>query len=409
MASTPPPINPSALVPYVGMYTIPIRLMGTAKSRGGNLLMKAELENGKVSRADWRAAARDNGFYYIDEYLSDDDVNDPWLLGWTLAYSDEWNRKRTRSGVDFYPDISPLMSQLDYLWQLKVRTGCTKWVHANADGMAVTASMFEKPPYNGMRGSEVPVMARLTLRTTDWYPVMKTSANTPSEIARRPMYLPAQALLRMQTWMDAAASNATPPVPGDYGCIVEANTGWNSPLAVTADEMRQQRDFLLGRAAFPFPSDPVADGRQAVAKKLTVLPKVWVWWTGNGQDGPGWKWIAQSDEQATCQAAITAELLGTAPQPAPDPEPPVVVPPVTPPSADYVTRAEWQAAVTDLYAKIAEDKLALKDAGDTIAKLADTVGRLGDSTADAARAAAEARATLDRIRAALTPAQVPQA
>lgn len=324
--ATPTPINANAIVPYVGMYSIPMRLMPEAKARGCNTLYKAELENGNAKRGDWRAVARDLGFYYVDE-PSDDlaaDLADPFLLGWCLPHSDEWNRVRGTT----LQDPAPLVEQARNFRTAATAAG--KWVTANADGQAITTSLFEKPPYNGVKGNEVRVMRELTLRTMDDYPVNNTSANTPEQIARRPMYLPAQALYRMQRWMamDAAA------VVADYGVIVEAQKGWNSPLAVTPDQMREQRDYLLGRKPFPWPVDDVFDGSKKTTDSIKVMPRLWVWWTGNGQNGPGWKWIAQTDEQRQAQIEITTELLGTPAAPPPEPGPLPDAP---------VTRAEWEA------------------------------------------------------------------
>jgi hypothetical protein len=372
MAETPPPLNPNAIIPYVGMYSIPVRLMPQAKARGCNTLMHSETDDGKVSQADWRAAARANGFYYLDFPSADLDADaaDPFLIGWLIKDSDEWNRKRSRSnpttGVweDYLPDVTPFLAEADRLQAYRAATGKGPSVCANADGPAVTTALDQKPPYPGLKNNERVLMKRLNGLFMDHYPVTNTGANTPAEIARRPMYLPAQAMQRMYDWMGLEPDRVRPQW---YGAIIEANTGSGKPLAVTPAQMREQVDYLIGRKAFPYPVDPNANGKLVSDRLLAVeaRPRVLIHWTANGANGPAWKWIAQTDEQAAAQTDITKALLGT-PTPAPLPDDPA-------PDAKDALIAELQRQVADAEkrAETAADQYAVCAA--RVAELQDAI------------------------------------
>jgi hypothetical protein len=98
---TPPAINANALIPYVGMYSIPARLLGEVVKRGCNCVFHSETDDGRVNQADWRSACRETGLGYFDFPSADldADADDPFLLGWIIKDSDEWNRKRGVSSV----------------------------------------------------------------------------------------------------------------------------------------------------------------------------------------------------------------------------------------------------------------------------------------------------------------------
>jgi hypothetical protein len=227
-------------------------------------------------------------------------------------------------------------------------------VCANADGPSVTTAIYEKPPYNGVANNERRLMRLLNGRFVDWYPAVNTAANTPAEVARRPDYLPAQAVQRMFDWMwdeftsgAASGDNLTMVNPGSawYGVIMEANTAANKPVAVTPARMRAQADYVLGRMPFMYPADPKFSGKTVVQKIIDPRVRVKIDWTANGADGPGWKWIAQTDAQAQMQLDINRELLGTPATPGPvvDPPPIVIPPPPVDPAAQL--RADFEAFV----------------------------------------------------------------
>jgi hypothetical protein len=356
MASrNPPPLNANALIPFVGMYSIPARLLPEAKKRGINCIFHSESESGKVSQADWRAACRDEALRYFDFPSADldADADDPFLAGWIIRDSDEWNRVRGTSGV---PDPARFIAEAERLAAYnaaRVAAGKpTVPVCANADGPAVTAAIFEKPPYNGVKNNERAVFRKVNGRFIDWYPAVQTAANTPAELAKRPDYLPAQAVQRVRDWMvlNDVRDGFVPAWPAFYGVIVEANTGHNRPVAVTPERMQAQIDYLLGRASFPYPADPIFSGKTIVQKIMDAdaVPRVKIDWTANGLDGAGWKWIAQSDAQAQKQLEINRMLLGTPDAPVPtDP-----VPPPTPIDAAAKLRADFDQFRADTLASL---------------------------------------------------------
>jgi hypothetical protein len=341
---TPPTLNAIALIPFVGMYSIPARLLPEAKKRGVNCIFHSESESGKVSQADWRSACREQGLYYFD-FPSDDldaDAEDLFLVGWIIRDSDEWNRKRRIDGVDQVVDPAAFIAEADRLNAYNAtRMAAGKqpvYVCANGDGPTITTAIFEKPPYDGRKNNERALYRRVNGRFMDWYPAVGTASNAPSEIARRPDYLPAQAVQRIFDWMRdepyvPPGDGPVPlPVTAWYGAIVEANTGHNRPVAVTPDRMQAQIDFLLGRTAFPYPADPKYSGKTIVQKIIDreCVPRTLIHWTANGLDGAGWKWIAQTDAQAQKQLEINRMLLGAPgdvpndPAPAPTPVPDTV-------------------------------------------------------------------------------------
>jgi hypothetical protein len=353
------PANPTG-VKYCAMYTLPIRLMDEAKARGCNLLVHSESENGTVLQRAWRSAARDRGLPYVDTYLDDSDTEDPSLLGWIVRDSDEWNRKRTRKNPttgafeDYLPEVTPFVAEAQKLAALNAARGTSKWIMANADGPSVTTALDQKPPYNGVRNNEKALLPFLTVRSVDWYPVNNTAQNTPAEIARRPLDLPAKAVYRLRTWSDEIGAP-----PALYAAFVEAQKGWNSPLAVTPDQMREQVAYLTGDKAFPFPSPT---GKSTLSVKQPLID-ILIWWTANGQSGPGWKWIAQTPEQAAAQTDITRGLLGTTLPPLPDDPAPdprdALVAELQRQVADAEKRAETAA---DQYAVCAARVVELQDA-----------------------------------------------
>lgn len=355
-----PVINPNALIPYVGMYSIPARLLGEVVKRGCNCVFHSETDDGKVNQADWRFACREAGLGYFDFPSAnlDADAADPFLFGWIIRDSDEWNRKRGTQSTLTNP--AAFIAEANRLQSFNVGQAAsgnrTVPVCANADGPSVTTAIYEKPPYNGVANNERRLMRRLNGRFVDWYPAVNTAANTPSEVARRPDYLPAQAVQRMFDWMADEWASYMPGVgeamvsPGEawYGVIMEANTPSNKPVAVTPARMRAQIDYVLGRSPFSYPADPKFSGKTVVQKIIDVRVRVKIDWTANGSDGPSWKWIAQTDAQAQMQLDINRELLGT-PTPAPpiDPPPVVVVPPpvITPVDPVVQLRADFEAFV----------------------------------------------------------------
>jgi hypothetical protein len=364
------PANPT--VKYVAMYTIPIRLMDEAKSRGINLLVHSELENGTVDQRAWRKAAADRGLPYIDTYLDDSDANDPNLLGWIVRNSDEWNRVRGNPPV--LPDVAPFIAETKRLAALNAAKGTSKWIMANCDGQAALAALFEKPPYNGVKNGEKSLLPFLTLRSVDIYPVVATAADTPEQRARRPMDMPAKAVYRLRTWSDEIGAP-----PALYAAFVEAQKGWNSPLAVTPDQMREQVAYLAGDKAFPFPSPT---GKSTLSVKQPLID-ILIWWTANGQSGPGWKWIAQTPEQAAAQTDITRALLGTSLPPLPDD-------PAPDPRDALIAELKWQVvdadrATADALAKVADLETQLANANVTVKALARVVFALNE--VDDARAA----------------------
>lgn len=301
-------------VKYVGVYSQRARDLAFWASKGINLAVHWESESGNVTQAQWRQAARDAGLCYIDTYLSDADVTDQNLIGWLLKDSDEWNR--ARGNPAYRPDTAPFIEEAKRLALLNTAAGTDKLILANADGPGVTTAIFEKPPYNGVKNGELALLPFLTGRSIDWYPVVGTASTQPSEIARRPMHLPAQAVWRLRTWSDAAQAK-----PATYAAIIEAAKNWRAPLSVTPAQMREQVDYLIGNRAFPVPD---ANGKpvQFQGKLVDII----VWWTANGQDGPGWRWIASTDEQLAALEEITRNIKASSPatrpttNPAPVPE-----------------------------------------------------------------------------------------
>jgi hypothetical protein len=171
--------------------------------------------------------------------------------------------------------------------------------------------MWERPAYDGVKNGEKALLPSLTARSVDWYPSSKPPATAPSEVVRRPMYLPAQAVWRLRTWSDQV--NAP---PATYVAIVEAAKGWNSALSVTPDQMREQVDYLVGNRPFPVP-DANARQVQVQGRQIDIL----VWWTANGQDGPGWNWFASTPAQEAALIEITAKLKAPAPSTQPTTQP----------------------------------------------------------------------------------------
>lgn len=294
LPTTAPATQPT--VKYVGVYTQRARDLAFWASKGINLAVHWESESGNVTQAQWRQAARDAGLYYIDTYLSDGDVTDPNLIGWLLKDSDEWNR--ARGNPPYRPDPAPFIEEAKRLALLNATAGANKIIMANADGPGVTTAIFEKPPYNGIKNGEMALLPFLTGRSIDWYPVVGTASTQPSEIARRPMHLPAQAVWRLRTWSDAAQAQ-----PATYAAIIEAAKNHRAPLGVTPAQMREQVDYLIGNRPFPVP-DANAKPVQFQGKLVDII----VWWTANGQDGPGWKWIASTDEQLAALEEITRSI-----------------------------------------------------------------------------------------------------
>jgi hypothetical protein len=332
---TPPAINANALIPYVGMYSIPARLLGEVVKRGCNCVFHSETDDGKVNQADWRSACRETG-------LGTSTSRRPtWTpTPTTRSYSAGSSRIRTngiasaacQACLRTRPGSSPKRTGYGRSTTARIAAG-KRWVPvcANADGPSVTTAIYEKPPYNGVANNERRLMRLLNGRFVDWYPAVNTAANTPAEVARRPDYLPAQAVQRMFDWMwdeftsgAASGDNLTMVNPGSawYGVIMEANTAANKPVAVTPARMRAQADYVLGRMPFMYPADPKFSGKTVVQKIIDPRVRVKIDWTANGADGPGWKWIAQTDAQAQMQLDINRELLGTPATPGPVVDPP---------------------------------------------------------------------------------------
>jgi hypothetical protein len=123
--------------------------------------------------------------------------------------------------------------------------------------------------------------------------------------------------------------------------------------------MREQVAYLTGDKAFPFPSPT---GKSTLSVKQPLID-ILIWWTANGQSGPGWKWIAQTPEQAAAQTDITRGLLGTSLPPLPDnpaPDPrDALVAELQRQVADAEKRAETAA---DQYAVCAARVVELQDA-----------------------------------------------
>lgn len=277
---------------HVGIYSQPASSLQKWRDRGMSLAMHWESESGKVTQAQWRAAARAAGLVYLDTYLADSDADDPHLVGWILRDSDEWNRARGNPATR--PAVAPFIAEAQQFAALNRARGASKWIVANADGPGVTTAMWEKPPYPGIVNNEKALLPYLTGRSWDWYPVVNTAANTPAEIARRPMYLPAQAGWRIRTWCEAWGAP-----PAKQIAIVEAAKGWKAPLGVTAAQMIEQAEYLMGEKPFPVPD--------ANARPVTFqgqLANVLVFWTANGQDGPGWRWDVCTDEQLAAMKTI---------------------------------------------------------------------------------------------------------
>lgn len=332
------PTTQPGKVKWVGVYSQPIESFDKWKAMGVNLLVHSELKNGTVKQADWRAGARARDLHYIDTYLSDDDVNDDHLLGWVVKDSDEWNRARGNPPVR--PAVAPFIAEAQRLAALNVAKGTSKWIFANADGPSVTTALWEKPPYPGIVNGEKALLPYLTARSMDWYPRVSTASTQPSEVARRPLYLPAQATWRLKTWSDQIGAQ-----PAAYIAIVEAAKGWNSPLGVTGDEMRETVDYLMGVRPFPVPD--------ANAKPINVQYRaadVVVFWTANGQSGPGWKWDVMTDDERAALIDITARIKDTGMMPVPTTLPttlpvPSTLPTTQPdPIATLAAKVDAQAA-----------------------------------------------------------------
>jgi hypothetical protein len=302
----------SETVKYVGCYKQRARDLAARAADGFNLVVMSEPESGTVPQSVWRKAARDAGLMYIDTYLSDDDATDPNLLAWALTNSDEWNRARGPSAVR--QPLAPMIAEAQKLQAINAAKGTNKPIYANADGPGVTFAIFEKPPYNGVKNGEKGLLPYLGIRSVDWYPVVATASTDPAVVAGRQMYLPAQAAWRMRTWSDEIQAP-----PALYFVIIEAAKNWKAPLGVTGAQMREQVDYLMGRRSFPVPAD--ATGK-AVQYQGQVADGV-IFWTANGQDGPGWNWYAGNDEQQTTMRALVSELKGSPlPTPPPNPNPP---------------------------------------------------------------------------------------
>jgi hypothetical protein len=167
--------------------------------------------------------------------------------------------------------------------------------------MGVTTALWEKPPYNGVANGEREVLtAGPTAWSLDWYPVVNTAADTPDQVARRPMYLPAQGLWRLATW-----GQAWRVAPRARLVILEANKGYKSPLRVTPAQMAEQLEYVMGDRPFPIPD--------ANAKPLNVqsrLADMVVYWTANGQDGPGFDWDTTTPEQRDMMRRLIARYGG---------------------------------------------------------------------------------------------------
>lgn len=283
-------------IKYVGCYRQRARDLKAWAGRGINLALLSENENGTVSQLDWRAAAKAAGLVYIDTYASDADAEDPSLIGWSLSNSDEWNRGR--GPLNARQPVAPLIAEAAKLAALNQAKGTNKLIFANADGPTVTTAMWEKPPYDGVKWNEKAVLPSLTARSVDWYPIISLPSTQPSEIARRPLYLPAQAVWRMQTW--CSGINAQ---PAQYIAIVEAAKKWSAPVGITGDQMRETVDYLMGARPFPVPD---ANGKPVMVqcKQIDML----VWWTANGHDGPGWSWFASNGDQEAAIVGITAKI-----------------------------------------------------------------------------------------------------
>lgn len=283
-------------IKYVGCYKQRARDLKAWAGRGINLALLSESENGTVGQRIWRAAARDAGLVYIDTYLDDDDANDPNLIGWSLKDSDEWNR--ARGPLSIRQATAPLITEAAKLAALNKAKGTNKLIFANADGPGVTFAMMEKPPYDGVKNNEKAVLPSLTLRSVDWYPVVSIPNTTPAEIARRPLYLPAMAVWRLRTWSEQIGAP-----PAQYMAIVEAAKGWKSPLGITGDQMRETVDYLMGSRPFTVPD---ANGKPVgiQGRQIDML----VFWTANGQDGPGWNWFASNADQEAAIIDITAKI-----------------------------------------------------------------------------------------------------
>ncbi len=293
---TTQPSTQPATIKYIGCYKQRARDLKAWAGRGINLALLSESENGTVDRLVWRAAARAAGLVYIDTYASDADADDPSLIGWSLTDSDEWNRGR--GPLNARQPTAPLVAEAQKLAALNAAKGTNKLIFANADGPTVTTALFEKPPYDGVKNNEKAVLPFLSARSVDWYPIISIPSTLPSEIARRPLYLPAQAAWRIRSWSDQVGAP-----PAQYMAIVEAAKGFKSPISVTGDQMRETVDYLMGARPFPVPD---ANGKPVMVqgKQIDML----VFWTANGQDGPGWNWFASNGDQEAAIVGITAKF-----------------------------------------------------------------------------------------------------
>jgi hypothetical protein len=284
-------------VQYVANYTLPIELFGKALGIGANLLIASESKNGTVPQATWRTQARAAGFKYIDTPMTEDDCGDPSLIGWIIPNSDEWNRPR--GNPPMLPAVGPLQLWADTLAGWNAKHGTKKLIMANADGMHVTAALWEKPPYPGITGNEKALMPRLSLRFSDWHVVANT---TPGQEGRRPLWLPAQSVWRMRTWNQSWGSPTSL-----YGSFVEAAHKAGAPLSVTPAQMQTEVDHLTGVLPFDVPD------ANAQPVKATENIDILCWWTANGQSGPGWNWWASDPDQEAMMKTITGKLLSGTP------------------------------------------------------------------------------------------------
>lgn len=298
---------------WLACYSQPYETLPKWWGRGCNIAVKAELRNGTVDQKLWRQKCREAGLPYVDTFIDASDADDPWLMGWILTDSDEWNRRYkalmdTGKADQANALILRLQDEAVKLAALNKAKGTAKWIMANADGMACTAAYGA---YDGLKNQERALLPLLTMRCSDWYPVVNTK---PGEEARRPMWLPAQAVERTQTW--GGMKMPTDPEPM-YAAFIEGAKGWNSPLSITGDQMFQICNYLMGKS-FPGP-------RPNSEMTLSGV-KMFILWSANGQSGPGWKWDAMNDEQVTAWKAICNKM---------DPQHPAWTSgPVTPSPAD---------------------------------------------------------------------------
>jgi hypothetical protein len=111
--------------------------------------------------------------------------------------------------------------------------------------------------------------------------------------------------------------------------------------------MREQVDYLIGARPFPVP-----DSKARPVDYQGKLVDIIVWWTANGQDGPGWRWIASTDEQLAALEEITRAIKTPTP---------TTLPSTRPADPDLATRidvlrSETAAALEDIRAENARLK-----------------------------------------------------